>query len=157
MVAMDSGSAADLRDVAIGCAGLLASCAGFIRERLGDPQARECVVACGHVIVEVGAVVDRIVTLFPALKLTENDWGTVESERAGRSAIAPGNNPRTRLLLDIGAVEDRVLMMQATAPELGVHLATVIERLSAFARLVDENVPGTRCCLMAHSAKRCRK
>jgi hypothetical protein len=142
MVAMDSRNARNWRDVAVGCAGRLAACAGLIREKLADPLARECVVACGHAIVDLGAVVDRIVTLFPELKLTESEWESVELARAGRSAIAPGDNPRTRLLLDIGAVEDRVLMIQSVAPEVASDLEKAIKSLGAFAKLIDEKVPG---------------
>jgi len=141
---MDSGDARNWRDVAIGCAGRLASCAGFIRERLADPLARECLVACGHAIVDLGAVIDRIAMLFPELKLTDSERESIESVRASRSTIAPDDNPRTRLLLDIGATEDRVLTIQRMAPELASDLANVIKSLGVLAKLIDEKVPGPR-------------
>lgn len=106
------------------------------------PFAHECVVACGHAIVDLGALVERIVVLFPELKLTDSEWGAVESERAGRGTIVLDDKPRARLLLDIGAIEDRVLMIRSMAPELASDLAKVISSLGAFAKLIDERVPG---------------
>lgn len=143
MAEMNSTNAKLCRDMAIGCAGRLVSCAGFMREKLSDSLFRECFAVCGLLIVDTSALADRVVDQFPELRFTDNERAVIESEHAGRSVVAPSENPRTRLLIDVGAVEDRILTIRTMAPELESDINIVINELGAFAKLVGEKVPET--------------
>lgn len=131
----------ECRNVAVGCAGRMAACAGFMRRNVGDVAARPSLLACALVVVELGALADSISKQRPELKLEEAEWNSVESMRAGQSSIALSQTPRVRVMLDIGVVEDRLLSAQARAPELGGPIKVVLGALEAFMAVVKGNIP----------------
>lgn len=68
------------RYVAVGCARRMAACAGFMRKKVGADVARPSLLACGLVVIELGALTDSIAKQYPELKLAEADWNSVTPE-----------------------------------------------------------------------------
>src|ERR1700687_1538881 len=134
---MDSKEARLSRDVAIGCAARLDGCARLIRATFRDPQAHKCLLACGHAVVGLGAVIDTITRSFPELAPTDAEWARIELELGGGGDIELDGSPRARLLLDIGAVEDRVLSIRAMTSELAPEVSAVLTRLGKLAKVID--------------------